>query len=59
MECLQVIFRGDARAMLEMFKKHTGYSGGNDFINNCTEQEVMVFIRKYRRSFENCKALQR
>ena len=59
MECLQVIFRGNANAMLQMFRKHTGYNGSNDFINNCNEQEADIFIRKYRRSFENCKALQR
>ena len=57
MEYLQTIFKGNANAMLQMFRKHTGYNGSNDFINNCNEQEADIFIKKYNRSFENCRAI--
>jgi len=53
----QVIFCCDIKAMSAMARKYTGYTGGNDFINTCTEVQADLFLQKYEKSFINCNSL--
>ena len=55
-EYYQVVFGYNIKGMADMARKYAGYAGNNDFINNCTEEQVDTFLRKYERSYINCKA---